>query len=163
MIQLLSLCLHILLLVAASSDQYDVLSVFFNDTYENQLWHQSCLRGWHSPRSSDCRVWAEVTCTQGKVSKLDVKGCGITGELGQFLSIQSLTAVALDGNEIQGSLTRGMSQKLEELYLCNSHMAGHLDSLSQLAQRGTSIACQALSLQLSATWTCPISHWPTTS
>jgi hypothetical protein len=114
-------------LVGAGQLQCDTLWTFFNDTFHQQLWHQSCLRGWN-PRTPDCCEWTGVTCKKGNVSELDLNGCGIKGELGQLLSIQSLTIARLDTNELSGRLPAVLPKGLKRLFLFDNEMTGPLDT-----------------------------------
>ena len=86
--------------------------------------------------AADCCSWnAAITCGSNKqITALNLRGCGIKGQIGNLLSIPTLVNVSLDSNELYGKLPADLtrSMALHTLTAYGNKLSGDLCALAPL-------------------------------
>jgi hypothetical protein len=120
-----------LVTISSAKNQCIILAEFHDDTSKEGLWHHACDDGWGV--ANDCCKWnPAITCdANGQVVALNLRGCGIRGQLGQLLTIPTLVNVSLDSNSLYGPLPTDMSsaKALRSISAYGNTLSGVLDSL----------------------------------
>jgi hypothetical protein len=129
-----------LVTISSAKNQCIILAEFHDDTSKEGLWHHACGDGWGV--ANDCCKWnPAITCdANGQVVALNLRGCGIKGQLGQLLTIPTLVNVSLDSNSLYGPLPTDMSsaKALRSISAYGNTLSGVLDSLKAASSLGDS-------------------------